>query len=219
MLHAYVLTRTDVLGKPIFNNFRFPENKNLGKVHKIFLKECDNFSWQVSIFGSKSRFNVFGVDVKWLLRPWSCSGHKNPKSKHKKVPKFFFSKFFKLTSTLSESFFRCSILTLMLADSLYEDQRPYSDWLWTVFPASFIKLIQPELAFCRDIPSHEKNPDPEGKKSRIPGVKIPGISRKSRRDCKNPADKNSEKFRRPENRKNPKILKGISNFRWKFQKF
>ena len=35
------------------------------------------------------------------------------------------------------------------------------------------------MAFCRDIPSHEKNPDPENKKSRIPGMNIPGIFHKS----------------------------------------
>ena len=41
------------------------------------------------------------------------------------------------------------------------------------------------MAFYRDIPSHEKNPDTEGKnpeKSRIPGIKIPRLKNRESRE-------------------------------------
>ena len=56
-----------------------------------------------------------------------------------------------------------------------------------------IRKLKPEVAFYWDIPSQEKNPEPEGKKSRIQGIKIPRL-----KEIPNPEAKNPETKKNPE---------------------
>ena len=69
------------------------------------------------------------------------------------------------------------------------------------------------MAFCRDIPSHEKNPYPGDKKSpRYPEGEKSRKSPESQEFCINPGDKNPETQKNPESREfseNPEKILGI----------